>query len=135
LSRPDAPLGHLKRRDDEPIFNEPWQAQVMGMAEILVAKGVIPKDGWAAALGTELRDGAAAGMPDDAETYYRAVLAAIQKLLHETGVTARDEVDVRESEWRHAYLNTPHGMPVELGITGSESSQRARWKTSSKESS
>ena len=86
---------------------------------------MIPKDDWATALGAELRDSAAAGLPDDSETYYRAVLATIQKLLHESGAAARDEVDIRESDWRHAYLNTPHGMPVELGIVGSDPSKRA----------
>lgn len=111
------PLGPLKRRDDEPVFDEPWQAQALGMADMLVTASVISADAWATALGAELRKGAAAGVADDAEAYYRAVLAALQALLYEAGATSREEVDVREDEWRRAYLNTPHGKPVELGAS------------------
>ena len=107
-------LGPLKRRDDEPMFDEPWQAQALGMADILVSAGVISADAWATALGAELRKGAAAGVADDAKAYYQAVLAALQVLLYETGATSREEVDVREDRWRRAYLNTPHGKPIEL---------------------
>jgi nitrile hydratase accessory protein len=117
LSLPETPLGPLKRRDDEPVFDEPWQAQALGMADVLVTAGVISADAWALALGAELRKGATAGVADDAEAYYRAVLAALQTLLYEAGATAREEVEVREAEWRRAYLNTPHGMPVELGAS------------------
>ncbi len=92
------PLGPLKRRDDEPVFDEPWQAQALGMADMLVTAGVISADAWATALGTELRKGAEAGVADDAEAYYRAVLAALQALLYEAGATSREEVDVCEEE-------------------------------------
>jgi nitrile hydratase accessory protein len=118
LSLPDAPLGPLKRRDDEPVFDEPWQAQALSMADLLVTAGVISADAWAKALGAEIRAGASAGLADDAETYYRAVLAALQSLLYEVGATSREEVDVRADAWRRAYLNTPHGKPVELGASG-----------------
>jgi hypothetical protein len=145
---PKVLLNPLKRRDEEPMFDEPWQAQVLGMADILVTAGVISSDAWATALGAELCKGAASTNPrvkdvasfspippvvlgcvrlscyvfdprvskveDNAENYYRAVLAALQALLYEAGATSREELDIREDEWRHAYLNTPHGKPVEL---------------------
>ena len=117
MSPPKRPLGPLKRRDTEPVFDEPWQAQALGMADMLVTAGVISADAWATALGAELRKGAAAGVADDAEAYYRAVLAALQSLLYEAGATSREEVDSREDEWRRAYLKTPHGKPVELGAS------------------
>ena len=117
MGLPEALLGPLKRRDDEPMFDEPWQAQALGMADLLVTAGVISADAWAAALGAELRKGANSGGADDAETYYRAVLTALQTLLCEAGATSREEVDVREAEWRRAYLNTPHGVPVELAVS------------------
>lgn len=115
------PLGPLKRRDGEPVFEQPWQAQALGMADMLVSASVITADAWATELGKELRKGATAEVADDLEAYYRAVLAALQTLLYETGATAREEVDIREAEWRRAYLNTPHGMPVELGALGTGS--------------
>ncbi len=78
---------------------------------------MISAESWSKALGTELRNRAAAGNVDDADTYYRAILAALQTLLCESGKTARDEIYAREADWRNAYLNTPHGMPVKLGAS------------------
>ena len=73
-------LDPLERRDDEPTFDEPWQAQVLGMADILVTAGVISADAWARTLGAELGKSSAAGAEDNVEEYYRAVLAALQIL-------------------------------------------------------
>ena len=55
MSVPKVLLNPLKRRDEEPMFDEPWQAQVLGMADILITAGVISSDAWATALGAELR--------------------------------------------------------------------------------
>ena len=107
-------LDPLKRRDDEPTFDEPWQAQVLSMADILVTAGVISADAWARTLGAELGKSSASGAEDNVEEYYRAVLAALQILLYEFGLTSREAVDIRQDEWRRAYLNTPHGQPVSL---------------------
>ena len=128
LSLPDTPLGPLRRRDGEPVFDEQWQAQVLGIADLMVASGVISADSWASALGSELRRSAAAASADNAETYYRAVLAALQALIYESGATAHKEVEACEDAWRRAYLNTPHGMPVELGastLAGDEATHRS----------
>lgn len=119
-------LGALKRRDDEPLFDESWQAQALGMADMLVSDGVISANAWATTLGAELRKGAATGVEDDTESYYRAVLAALQSLLYEAGATSRDEVGGREEEWRRAYLRTPHGRPVELGASCLNSGEFSR---------
>ena len=52
--------------------------------------------------------------PDDRETYYRAVLAALERLLAENGSVTAAELEEREHQWERAYLRTPHGKPVEL---------------------
>ena len=114
MNLPDDPLGPLKRRDGDPTFDEPWQAQVLGIADSLVAAGVIAADAWAARLGAVLGARAEAGAADDAGTYYSAVLEALEALLAETGSAAASEVDRRYQQWRQAYLNSPHGKPVDL---------------------
>lgn len=114
MNPPEDSLGPLKRRDGEPVFDEPWQAQVLGIADALVASGVIAADAWAARLGAILQMRAQAGAADDAKTYYGAVLEAVEALLAEGGSADGSEIDVRERQWRQAYLNTPHGKPVEL---------------------
>ena len=114
MNPPKSPLGPLKRRDGDPTFDEPWQAQALGIADALVASGVIAADAWADRLGAALRTRAEAGAADDADTYYGAVLEALEALLAVSGSAAASEVDRREWQWRQAYLNTPHGKPVEL---------------------
>ncbi len=104
--------GLLKARDGEPAFDEPWQAETLALADLLVRRGSISPARWAEALGAEIE--ALQTAPDDRETYYRAVLAALERLLAEKGAVARAEIDERERQWERAYLRTPHGKPVEL---------------------
>jgi nitrile hydratase accessory protein len=114
LNALDELLGPLRRKDGDPVFDEPWQAQALAMADSLVKKGTLSASDWAAKLGAELQLAADAGAPDNAETYYLAVLAALENLLDEAGAAAGQEVQSRREEWERAYLNTPHGRPVEL---------------------
>ena len=114
LNLPEDPLGPLKRKDGDPTFDEAWQAQSLAIADTLVDAGVLTATNWAAALGSELQSAARAGAADNADTYYLAVLAAAEKLLHRMEMISRDELDARVDAWRQAYLNTPHGKPVEL---------------------
>ena len=105
-------LGLLKARDGEPAFDEPWQAETLAIADLLIRRAAISPARWAEALGAEIAARQAA--PDDRETYYRAVLAALERLLAEEGAVSRAELDERERQWERAYLRTPHGKPVEL---------------------
>jgi hypothetical protein len=122
LRRPDIPLGPLTRRDDEPAFDEAWQAQILGIADALVTSGAIAPDAWAQALGAALHQHSEAGDADSAETYYSAVLDAVEKLLAASGDVTPGDVAAREEQWRRAYLNTPHGQPVEFSAGTKEPS-------------
>jgi nitrile hydratase accessory protein len=115
LSRPDPdPIGPLARRDGEPVFDEPWQAQALATAFALVENGLFSRPAWSEALGAELRRAEEAGAPDTAETYYRAVVAAIERLVAECGAASAESLTERRKAWRQAYLDTPHGQPVIL---------------------
>lgn len=114
LKRPDDPLGPLKRKDGDPVFDEPWQAQALAMADTLVATGKFSAAEWGETLGATLRTAALTGAPDSTETYYCAVVAALEHLLAQSGTANRDEVNARRDQWERAYLNTPHGQPVKL---------------------
>jgi nitrile hydratase accessory protein len=108
------PKGSLKRRDDEPIFGEPWHAQAMGMADLLVRSGDISDTSWAAALSMEIETASLAGKPDNSDTYYEAVVSALERLLRDSKSVLSAELAQRRDEWRRAYLHTPHGKPVDL---------------------
>ena len=114
LNLPEDPLGPLKRKDGDPTFDEAWQAQSLAIADTLVDAGVVTATRWAEALGSELKSAARAGAADDADTYYLAVLGAVEKLLRQIEIIGREELDARVDAWRQAYLSTPHGQPVEL---------------------
>jgi nitrile hydratase accessory protein len=112
LNRPDPGAGFLRAKDGEPGFSEPWHAETLAIADLLVKRGVVSAAGWAQTLGAEITAHKAA--PDDRETYFRAVLAALERVLAENGAVTRAELDEREEQWERAYLRTPHGKTVEL---------------------
>lgn len=101
-------------RDDRPLFAEPWEAQALAMAVRLQEAGHFTAPEWADALGREIRRAQDAGDPDDGSTYYRHVLAALERLITEKGLSAQDVLDRRKLEWAEAYRTTPHGLPVDL---------------------
>ena len=115
MSAPEEPrIGLLARRDGEPTFAEPWQAEVLALAFALSERGMFSGAEWSQALGEELRRAEAHGAPDDQETYYTAALAALERLVAAAGGIDVDALAVRIEAWRRAYLDTPHGQPVEL---------------------
>jgi nitrile hydratase accessory protein len=117
LNRPELGSGFLKAKDGEPVFGEPWHAETLALADLLVKSGAISSARWAETLGAEIK--ALNAEPDDRENYYRALLAALERLLAENGSVTPAELEEREHQWERAYLRTPHGKPVELAA-GSE---------------
>jgi hypothetical protein len=85
------------------------------MADLLIRSGRISGAKWAETLGAEIRSLTSGGAPDDRESYFRAVLAALARLLAEDGSVRPTELAERERQWERAYLRTPHGQSVELG--------------------
>jgi len=115
LTRPEGDaIAPLARRDDEPLFDEPWQAQALGLAFSLSDAGVFTPAQWSRALGDAHRKILAEGAGDTPQTYYEAVVAALEGLLHEGGDIPASVLVERAQAWRRAYLNTPHGQPVKL---------------------
>lgn len=97
-----------------PVFDEPWQAQTLALAYALAERGVFTHAQWSHALGAELREAQTRGEPDDQAAYYAAALAALEELLSGSGAVPAGDLEDCTETWRRAYLNTPHGEPVEL---------------------
>ena len=115
MSQPDtSPVMPFKRMDGEPVFDEPWQAQVLAMADTLIANGVIEAVAWSDTLGKELRKAQARRDSDDITTYYKAALRALEQLLGQHTDISESEVLKKRDAWEQAYLATPHGQPVNL---------------------
>ena len=69
LNLPEVSLGPLQRKDGDPTFDEPWQAQSLAIADRLVDAGVVTATAWAEALGFEIQSAARAGAADNADAY------------------------------------------------------------------
>jgi nitrile hydratase accessory protein len=115
LNRPDETrVAPLQRMDGEPVFDEPWQASVLAMADTLIARGVITARDWSAALGAALKEAEASGAADNSDTYYRSALKALERVVAARGGISASAVSAKRDAWEAAYLSTPHGQPVTL---------------------
>ena len=104
----------IPRDADGPVFREPWEAQAFAMALALHERGLFTWARWAATLADEIKRAQAAGDPDTGETYYRHWLAALERLVAETGVATRETLLRYHDAWDRAADRTPHGRPIEL---------------------
>lgn len=69
---------------------------------------------WATALGAMLTSADASGAPDTEDTYYLAVLNAVEALTVRHTPIAEADLTIRKDAWAKAYHDTPHGKPVLL---------------------
>ena len=112
--------GPLIGRDGEPLFSEPWQAQIVAMATAMVEKGRFTLNDWSNTLGAEIRRSLADGKPDDTATYYQCVLATFETLVKQAELASAEELKARKLQWIEAYEHTPHGQPVTLATADFE---------------
>jgi hypothetical protein len=122
LSRNET-LGLLPRypNGNGPIFESPWHAEVLAIADTLIGARLFTADEWSEALGTQLREARDRDLPDDSPNYYHCALRALEMLVARHAPQVSMVLADRVEQWRRAYLNTPHGQPVELAA-GSEGS-------------
>ena len=104
----------LEINDNEPTFAEPWQAEVLAIAEFLIQKKKFSANQWSEALGNEIKKNANNQTMSSKESYYRSALTALESLTIEQKIVSESEITSRENDWQDAYLRTPHGKPVIL---------------------
>ncbi len=102
--------------DEKAVFEEPWHAQVLALADEMRVAGYFTAKDWANALGANLRDAQSLETPDTPATYYSAALAALEKLVTENTDLKAGDLTIRQSDWADAYRRTPHGKPVKLSV-------------------
>ena len=100
--------------DEEPVFEEPWEAQAFALVLRVSEQGVFQWSEWTAALTTQISQARERGEQDLGDTYYHYWLAALENLLLENSVLDDKAISSRVEQWRRAYINTPHGQPIEL---------------------
>jgi nitrile hydratase accessory protein len=97
----------LSQHNEEPVFNEPWEAQAFALAVKLSERGYFTWKEWSTTLADELKTA-------DGRGYYEQWLAALERLVTAKGLTNEAALLRRKDAWADAYRNTPHGKPVEL---------------------
>jgi nitrile hydratase accessory protein len=107
---PDALLREL----DGPAFAEPWMAQAFACTVHLSRQGLFTWNEWVDVFSAEIK--VHPQQPGEASNaaYYRQWLAALETMVGLKGAASTAEISERQENWRKAYLNTPHGQPVEL---------------------
>ena len=91
---------------EDPVFNEPWEAQAFAMVVKLHERGCFTWGEWAEFLGAEIKSYNAA--------YYGHWLAALEKIVEAKGLMSQIERLNRVDAWDRAAHATPHGKPIEL---------------------
>ena len=114
MTAPPSPLPGQPLADDELVFREPWEAHAFAIAVRLYEQGLFTWPQWAATLADEITRAQAAGDPDTGATYYHHWLAALERLVAETGAASAADQERTRQAWRTAAHRTPHGHPIEL---------------------
>lgn len=107
-------LPALPRDDDGPVFREPAEATAFALAVRLHQQGLFTWQEWADVLAEEIQAAQAEGDPDVGTSYYRHWTRALERLIARKDLVAPHDLDRRTDRWRRAYLNTPHGQPIQL---------------------
>jgi len=96
---------------EEPVFSEPWEAQVFAITVHLHEADLISWPEWASSLSSHVRSSDAAPNGHD---YYEHWLHALEDLLREKGFTDDQTLDAMTAAWHRAAHATPHGKPILL---------------------
>ncbi|ANJ95040.1 nitrile hydratase accessory protein [Serratia sp. TSA_7] len=105
---PDAPAA------DNAPFEHPWQAQVFSLIVYLHQAGQFSWKAWVDVFSDEIKASPMQEHESINDAYYRQWVSAAEKMLLSLELTGEQDIARRTDEWRQAYLNTPHGMPVVL---------------------
>jgi len=108
LSAPDwRSLDGLSLDGDEPVFDEPWQAQAFAMTVALNERGVFEWPTWADMLGKKIADA-----PET--SYWSHWMSALEEMLAKQKIADSQTIENRTQQWHEAAARTPHGEPISL---------------------
>ena len=103
----------------EKAFDSPWHAEVFALAVHLNEGGYFDWPEWAGRFGENLAAAKTIKIDvgeglDGSDDYYQIWLQTLIELMQEKGLVDAKILASIKTQWRHAYLQTPHGKPVHL---------------------
>jgi nitrile hydratase accessory protein len=110
----DSALTDIQRDETDRIFDAPWQAQAFALVVRLSKTGYFGWDEWVRVFSREIARSPSRAGESENDAYYRQWLDALEEIVVKKRLLAPGDAQERASAWRVAYVNTPHGQPVEL---------------------
>lgn len=98
----------------DPVFLEPWHAQVFALTVHLNEAGRFSWAEWVTQFSQTLRRHGLDRELDGGADYFNAWLETLEAILAAAGNASAQEVELVRRDWEEAYLATPHGDPVQL---------------------
>ncbi|MDF1726589.1 MAG: nitrile hydratase accessory protein [Sulfitobacter sp.] len=98
----------------QPVFDEPWHAQVFALTVHLNETGQLHWPDWAARFGATLKRHGLEKELNGGEDYFAAWLETLEAILADRDAGAPAELERFRAAWEAAYLATPHGQPVRI---------------------
>ena len=98
----------------EPVFQEPWHAQLFALTVYLNETGHFDWPDWAVSFSEVLKRHGLQKELNGGDDYFHAWLATLEAFLEERELTNAGDVADLKRAWEKAYLSTPHGDPVRL---------------------
>ena len=98
----------------EPVFTEPWHAQIFALTVYLNEAGHVTWTDWAARFGATLKRHGLERELDGGDDSFKAWLEALETFLNERAMADTAAVEDLRAAWKRAYLTTAHGDPVTL---------------------
>ena len=98
----------------EPVFEEPWHAQVFALTVHLNEAGHFSWSDWAERFGASLAAHGVSRALNGGSDYFDAWLETLESYLAELDLADPVAVGALKDAWEAAYLATPHGAPVVL---------------------
>jgi nitrile hydratase accessory protein len=89
----------IPRRNGEPIFNEPWESRVFGMAVGLCERGFYDWDEFRERLIAEI---SSADAQHEDSTYYERFIRVLQRLMVEKRICIDAEIDQHAAAFKVA---------------------------------
>ncbi|MEP1768579.1 MAG: nitrile hydratase accessory protein [Sulfitobacter sp.] len=98
----------------EPVFEEPWHAQLFALTVHLNEAGHFVWADWATRFGAMLKQHGLSKELNGGEDYFAAWLETLEGFLADIKMADPKAVEQVRAAWEHAYLSTAHGDPVTL---------------------
>lgn len=122
MSLPEVDLAALPPlpsvKEGEPVFEQPWHAQVFAMTAALNERGHFDWKDWASAFGAKLGRTPQRRNQTPASHYFGCWLDALEGFLSECGLADAEQLADLQRRWDATARATPHGEPIALATTG-----------------